>query len=755
MSFGAIRDCIVRGCMQGKVFHHRIKKSIFISFYIVVTMMITQTVRTGCLAKEPTVLESYNEVATQYISGLSELYNELTPAERIFIYYMYRASLPGNRIAADQMHRHSGPITDLFEHIITHASMLKNNDIAAATYDVDQFLDEVKIYLIYLWTNHGQYFLKEHANAKRTPQKLGLATLTRENLVHALHMLDYPNAADSVERIASSLFDTHIESTCCVMNNITASAVNMYAPDFTEDDYYALPAHERTGVNSYFFIDTSDGNRIPKVEKYKVGGKYGKELAVSCHWLQKAHEHAQNHTQQFDSNLIASLDFLIAFLHTGNEEYFKKHSIAWIKSNSRLDYCFGFIETYGDPKDCVGSFQAEVTIKAVDMKTLNALLPQLEQQLPFPQEFMRETLGDMSAIPNASINKTVFSAGHLGPLRITAAYCLPNYAEIRSQHGSKQIMYHPDSGLGEVIAPELSRALCTIPEQAAWLAQNDPDGQLGKDIWSVHCILHETLGHGSGRLATHTFKEGDPITIAGKVYALGDVISVTSDNVSEFLAGNSSALEELRAEIIALYTSIEMFDELDNVGLYKDWTAKIGKDNIIEQLIFDMAATGLRRLLSHDIQEKEITGAHSLANMTIMNYLCDGGGLVLVQEEVVVNDTAHQVLGFRIQDRHKVLSDIKDLMIHVQTIKSTGDGVACDQLINKYGRYVRTVEHVALLQANQKAVVGDLKVSARIYPRFMPVYDQAGTHIVDIDATWPADIVEQWGEFRRLEFSTK
>jgi hypothetical protein len=99
------------------------------------------------------------------------------------------------------------------------------------------------------------------------------------------------------------------------------------------------------------------------------------------------------------------------------------------------------------------------------------------------------------------------------------------------------------------------------------------------------------------------------------------------------------------------------------------------------------------------------------------------------------------------------LSDIKDLMIQVQTIKSTGDGFACDKLINTYGRYVRNVEHVAILQANQKTMVGDLKVSARIYPRFVPVYNDANKSITDIAATWPSDIVEQWFEFRRLELS--
>jgi dipeptidyl-peptidase III len=272
-------------------------------------------------------------------------------------------------------------------------------------------------------------------------------------------------------------------------------------------------------------------------------------------------------------------------------------------------------------------------------------------------------------------------------------------------------------------------------------------------MWSIHCILHETLGHGSGRLATHTFKEDDALTIAGTTYAVGDVIPVTSDNVPEFLAGNFAALEELRAEIIALYTSIEMFDELDSVGLYKDWTAQIGKDKIIEQLIFDMASTGLRRLISHDSAQQEIMGAHALANMTIMNYLCDGGGLQLVQEEVIIDGQTHHVLGFRIADMQQILLDIKDLMIQVQTIKSTGDGVAGDKLINTYGRYVRNVEHVTILQANQKTMVGDLKVSARIYPRFMPVYDDANSSIVDIAATWPKDIVEQWFEFRRLELS--
>src|SRR5438445_324179 len=353
---------------------------------VIIMMMILNIGHTLCLEKEPETLGFYKEVATQYISGLSELYNDLTPAERIFIYYMYRASLPGNRIAADQRHRDSVIIADVFEHIITHAQKLKNDHADALSCDIDQFLSEAKTYLIYLWTNHGQYFLKEHTNEKRTPAKLDLSTLTRENLIHILQALDYPQAVESVERIASSSFDTQHESTCCIANNIQASAGNIYAVDFTEDHYQALSVAERTGVNSYFSIDNIDGNCIPKVEKYKVGSKYGKELDVACYWLEKAAEHVKKHPDNFDTNLIESLDQLIIFFRTGDEEDFKKHCIAWLKSNSRLDYCFGFIETYDDPKSYVGSFQADITVKAVDMLVVNQLLPQLEKQLPFPQE---------------------------------------------------------------------------------------------------------------------------------------------------------------------------------------------------------------------------------------------------------------------------------------------------------------------------------------------------------------------------------
>ena len=64
-----------------------------------------------------------------------------------------------------------------------------------------------------------------------------------------------------------------------------------------------------------------------------------------------------------------------------------------------------------------------------------------------------------------------------------------------------------------------------------------------------------------------------------------------------------------------------------------------------------------------------------------MNYLLDSGGVELKQEPVTVDDSEHMALGFVVIDVDATCKAITDLMMHVQTIKSTGDGQACNTLI--------------------------------------------------------------------------
>ncbi len=703
----------------------------------------------GPLAKAPNRIETINEIVTVYNQNLVEHFNKLTPQERIFIYYMQRASLPGNFIAMDQSHRDAPRMKELLEFVLDQKDTLSNKDLP---FDTAQFLKEVEQYLIYLWTNHSQYFMREHANEKRTPARLKMGILTKENLTTALQSLEYSNAIQEVEKIAQSLFDRTIEASQTVPGSISKSGVNFYSSDFTDDDFKKIDAKAQSILNAYFYIEEKDGKRAPSYQLYRIDGKYGKEIEIAVYWLQKAHDLAEKYPKQFDVHLVKSLEYLIDYFKTGDEELFKKHSIKWLKSDSKVDYTFGFIETYNDPKSYRAIFQADVTIKSIAIDKLNAILPGIERALPIPEEFKRQTLdGKDGAMPNASINVKAFAAGSLGPINSTLAYCLPNYEEIRSEHGSKQIIYHAEKSLAEQINSELAKRLFNGIEYYEWFKKNDPEYQLMRDIFMLEVILHETLGHGSGKLTFHTFKEGDVFTVDGKTHLMGDIIPVTSSNIQPLLAGYDQALEELRAEIIALLSSIVCFDEFAKIGMLKDWPQKVGKDKIIDLSIISMARTALRRLIQQPDDAIEISGDHAKANTTILNYLVDKGALEIRKERVEIDNKQYTVLDVYIVDQREAIDAIRELACLVQEIKSTADGVKARWLIDTFGTSINP-EHLRIMKDAMNAAVGEVKVSAMINPIYTPIEDGDGS-ISDIKAEWPKNITQEYEHYRHLALS--
>lgn len=707
----------------------------------------TQTMN-NLLTAPPKGIKTYGEIATLYNEQLTDLWNNLTPQERIFAYYMVRASLPGNRIYADQVHRDSLALLELLETLITHKASISVGDKTTTK----KFIEQAEIFLLYVQAHHGPYFLKEFEDHKRTPQRLGLDHLTYDSLITALTSIGITNAKERIARLYDTLFNEHIEPTLTVSGSIEQSAGNFYSADFTEDDFMSLPLHERAALNNYLWVDTQTGTRVARSAVYKIGGKYSAELEVAHYWLTRAKNFSAQFPDVFDRHVSASLDHLIRYLESGNEEDFRLFSIEWLKTHSRIDFNFGFVEVYQDPKKYRGSFEADVTIKVVDMATINALLPALEAELPFPTEFMRTNLHDVTALPNASVNAKLFGSGDAGPVRITAAYCLPNYNDIRSQYGSKQIIYQQGKGLGQLINPELALRLYMSKEHADWLSTNDPDGMLNNDLWDILTLLHETLGHGSGKLAYHTFVDGDPLLIDGKTYKVGQTLQLNKSNINEFIGTYSDGLEELRAEIISLYTSIFNFDQLARAGVFKDWPDRIGKDKLIEWFIIHMAQQGLKRLLSQKEGTTQIVQAHAQANTAILNYLLDHGGLDLVQETYEHEKKSYTVIDVTLTDKTKALQAIRDLTSEVQRIKSTADGVALEDLIKRYGSCVRYPEFITILKTNRHAVQGDLKEVAEIFPRLVPVLAPDKT-IIDVRAEWPDDFLQQQNEYNKIMMS--
>ena len=678
--------------------------------------------------------EQYKEITVCSNNAARIAFEKLMPQERVFAYYLHRAALPGNMICADQSHRHAHEAVEVFESIARHQKKLQKLS------NRDAFIQDAKTYLAYLYAFHSPYFRREHANEKRTSARLGLTQLTPRSLTYALLLSGQKNAKEMVDRIKPLVFDDSIEQTLTVPGNIERSAVNIYSLDFTESDYELLDPDQRNGVNRYCFVAQKDGKREPRTVRYAANGKYGLELSVTCYWLDKAREHAEKYPEQFDAHAVKALEYLSEHLKTGDEEQFRKHTIEWLQSKCKIDYNFGFIEYYTDPKAQTGMFQADVTVKSVDVSSLTDQLPAIEKKMPFPVAFKRE---NMSVLPNASINTKLFAAGDLGPAQIVAAYCLPNYEDIRSKYGSKQIIYSPEKNIMEEMNPDLTRKLFYMTDKTDWLVQHDPEFNLKRDMWTIHVLLHETIGHGSGRLDTHTFKTGERLRIGNKEYELGDKIAMTPSNLKEFLSGYLNTMEELRAEIIAAYVATHHLDVLNKAGFLTEWTKKLGEKQIVEWFIWHIANQGLGRLLNQEDNATEMAGAHAQADWTILNYLADGRGILIESEQKKIGEKEYTVVDVRVAEVKKALAGIKDLMVLVQTIKSTGDGLKIEWLIDTYGKPIKDSSYLRALKENRKAIIGDVKLTVALFPEFRAVIKKDSDELIDVRLVAGSNIIDQ------------
>ena len=669
----------------------------------------------------------------------SDLFNVLSPTERIFVFLMFRAILPFNRIYREQNHRYTNAIIDLFEYVYEHKENI----------DDPGLLKEIETYIVYLWTNHGFYFLRDSSGMKRTPNKLGMKYLNQDNLEILLQKLNYSKIRE-YKHLFSVIFDDNIDSDYVVPGNIEKSGNNFYGRNFSQKDYESLAPEVKNRINAYFEMSES-----PVVTFYSTQGKCSNELKVTVHWLREALKHVKENMNYFDEPTVKSLEYLIDFFETGDETKFKLHSIEWLKiKKPRIQYTLGFIEQYHDPMGIRGNAGGEVTYKIVDLEQLNPVLLNIEQRMPIPKEYMRTP--NNKTIMNVSINKILFSGGDFGPMVLTAAYCLPNSEEIRSEHGSKQVIYKLSKSLDQLLNPELSKVFRTTAHKQ-FMEQYDKEDIINDDLWDVQVILHETLGHASGKLHRHTFKEGDNLTIQGKTHNIGDTIEVNDDNLSEFIGSDMSSLEELRAEINALYMSISEINVLSEQSLFKNWHKILPEQELKKKCIQEMATHLFRRLVVQKENFEDISGAHARANTVITNYLLDHDGIAINEEIISVDGEDFHLLEIEVINLNKAIDTVIKLVQLIQAIKSTGDGMKCKELFEKYTKYPVNIVQARLFREYQlqirKKLIGNIKGTARLYPNFVPVIEDS--KLVDIKLGETMDIFEQNRLYKKLMTSTK
>jgi dipeptidyl-peptidase-3 len=604
-------------------------------------------------------------------NNYEKIYNKLNFEEKYIVYHLQNASYLTNYLYMDQVNYLTIKYYKCVKYLVNKyiIKMYQKDD-----YDV-QFLNQLFYLFNYLHMNNGQYLKWKHYNEKFTPETLGLNLLTVDRFKKELENTKYYNF---IIQYGAELFDKNIDPTLNT-DKIETSANNFYAKGLTTDQIIKLGD---ASINGYV-------NQDLKVEINCAKGRNSNIFLkiIKCFNNIKV---VLNKSNNFSQEFKNSIDLLIEYLTDGNEEKYKEHSKEWLKITDTMDYSFGNIETYMDPLGHKGSYQAEVLYKTKNMNDLSNTIKKIELLLPYDDKYK---ILDNKKVYNTSIAYQMFGGAFNYVISSVSAYCLPNYDEIRQTFGSKQIIYDNKENMREIINKKKWIYNFFTEEEELWHNKWDPDYKIIKWIWTVQCILHETIGHGSGK------------------------ILVAYKDLNRLLFGYEQALEELRAEIIALYGSVYHYDDLSN--MFENFK-NIPKEEIIKKLITRICYTGLLRLtqqsnpktiMNNNKECIEVQGEHSLANVTIMNYLIKNKGIKIVKYDM--ND--RHVIAIDIDDYDKCLLYIKKLVIKVQTIKSTGNGIKVKKLIETYGRYVEKAIYDQLI-INDRKVINGTEATAYLKP---------------------------------------
>ncbi|MBM4370952.1 MAG: hypothetical protein FJ098_04820, partial [Deltaproteobacteria bacterium] len=342
--------------------------------------------------------------------------------QRIFLFLLSRAAIAGDELLYIQNHRLALPLKRLLETLWAGRGKLSLRT-AAAVHD----------YLKYLWVNHGPY---DHRSGVKfvprflTPRMLRAAM---ERLARDGEVFAFLPGQDLEERFAGirdAIFNPTVEPRLTVtepgQDVVAESAVNLYAPGITGAMIEALPEAWRNRLNVQYELAPSGQAAVPRT--MDVTWREGARIERIIHFLRKAIPFADEGPQR------ASLEHLVEFYETGAEDLFNLHSVAWLRSDSATDYLNGFIEQLKDPRGVIGQFEgmAGFVSDSGMVGRLADAAAYFETRVPWPEEFRRTEVPR----PVSNVIDIVCGTGDMGPVP-WAGYNLPNDAELRETHGSK------------------------------------------------------------------------------------------------------------------------------------------------------------------------------------------------------------------------------------------------------------------------------------------------------------------------------
>ncbi|ROT19518.1 dihydrofolate reductase [Muribaculaceae bacterium Isolate-110 (HZI)] len=607
-------------------------------------------------------------------------FEELTPQQRIFIYYLTEAAIAGRDMLWDQNGKYNLAIRDLIEGVYTNYKGDRNDSDFKA---LETYLKQIE------FANgiHHHYSMDKF--------KPGFS---QEWLASQAAALPEGTVTD-IELLMPVIFDPSVMPKRVNQTEgqdlIITSANNLYdGVNQAEVEAYYNALKDTTdltpvswGLNAR--VVKENGKVAEQI--YKVGGLYSPALERIVENLEKALPYAENDAQK---DIVTKL---ITYFRSGDLKDFDTYSIAWAEdTKSRIDFINGFIEDYGDPLGMTGAYESIVNFKNNEASHRTEIIADnaawFEGNSPVDPRFRKDEVKGVSAkvITAAILAGDAYPATPIG-------INLPNSNWIRAAHGSKSVTL-------ENITEAYDQASHGNGFNEEFVIDQETADLMDKYLFitdNLHTDLHECLGHASGRLLPGV----DP----GALKAHG------------------STLEEARADLFALYYLAD--PKLIELGL-------LDNPEAYKAEYYKYILNGLMTQLTRVEPGKDIEEAHMRNRQLISKWVFEKGQPDNVIELVKRDGKTY----IKINDYTKMRELIGQLLAEVQRIKSEGDYAAGAKLVETYAVKVDPELHKEVLDRYAKLDIAPYR--GFVNPVYTPVTDKDG-NITDVTITYGEDYLPQ------------
>jgi dipeptidyl-peptidase-3 len=629
------------------------------------------------------LLERVDDAAV--VQVYADGFEQLPLQQKLLVWHLYQAAVAGRDINYDQRYAHNLEMRNVLEEILSHPAGIDT-----------VVLTEIQRYTKLFWLNTGPYnnLTARKFVLKCAPEAFAAAAKTAVKNGAPIAGPAGESLDTLLGRLKPAFFDASVDP--IVTNKtpgpgkdiLSSSANNLYV-DVTMKDLEGFEEHYP--LNSR--LVKQNGTLVEEV--YKVGGKYDAQIRRIVSHLEAAIPYATE-------PMAKALRALVKFYQTGETADRVAYDIAWVEDKSSpVDTINGFIEVYMDPRGVKGSWESLVFYvnpeKTEGIRKLAADAQWFEDRMPWAAQYRKQGVRGITA--NAI--DVVVETGDSGPIT-PVGINLPNDQDVREKHGSKSVsLSNVNEAYDRSTAPEFRREFSWTPEEAARAEKwSSVASELTTD-------MHEVIGHASGKIADRL--KGNPSAALKEQY---------------------SALEEARADLVALYFLPN--PKLAELGLVpaKD------QDEIVRseyEAYTRNALVQLRRVR----EGTQIEEDHMRNRQMIVRWLMSNSKAIDVRERD--GKTFYVVV-----DPKQFQDGVGRLLADVQRIKAEGDYDAAKKLFETYG-----VHFDPKLRDEVVARVDHLKMPSYtgfVQPKLTPVTGADGA-TTDVRISYPMDLTTQMLEY--------